>query len=269
MEAMIDRGKHDVLGVLVDAVDYDGAVSRIMSAAHAGTGFSVSALAVHGVVTASRDPELRSRVNRLDLVTPDGQPVRWALNRLHGTGLVDRVYGPDLTIRTLERCADEGLPVYFYGSTEQVLSSLTDNVVARFPALKVAGAEPSRFRHLAPAEVHETAERIRSSGARVCFVGLGCPRQELFAFALRDLVGMPLLAVGAAFDFHAGTLSQAPSWMQQRGLEWLYRLIREPRRLWRRYVFTNSYFCWGGASQLLGRRWPEPSGTGAWDRVPG
>jgi N-acetylglucosaminyldiphosphoundecaprenol N-acetyl-beta-D-mannosaminyltransferase len=269
METMIDRGKHSVIGVRVDAVDYEEAVSRVVAAAHAAKPCSVSAMAVHGVVTASLDPSLRARVNKLDLVTPDGQPVRWAMNSLHGTRLEDRVYGPELTLRIFDRCAIEGLPVFFYGSTDRVLAALVRNVAQRFPAVKVAGTEASKFRSLNPQEIRDTAERIRTSGAQVCFVGLGCPRQEVFVSVMSDLLDMPMLAVGAAFDFHAGTLAQAPAWMQRRGLEWLYRLLREPRRLWRRYIFTNSYFCWAWLGQRLGRTWTEPDADHCEHMVPG
>lgn len=256
---MIDRGKHDVLGVQVDAVDYEAAVDRIIAAAKEGRAYSVTALAVHGVVTASRDDDLRARVNGMHLVTPDGQPVRWALNRMHNARLDDRVYGPDLTLKVLADCARDALPVYFYGSTPEVLEALVAQVVSREPGLIVAGSEPSKFRAVDEHELTEIAGGISASGAKVCFVGLGCPRQEVFTAAIRQFLPMPALAVGAAFDFHADLLPQAPRWMQERGLEWLYRLKQEPRRLWRRYVFTNLYFLLGWARQTSGHRWP-PSG---------
>src|SRR5690606_24029416 len=187
-------------------------------AAHERRPLAVTALAVHGVMTGVLDPEHNARLNAFDLVTPDGQPVRWALNLLHGAGLRDRVYGPALTLKVLERCAADGLPVYLYGSTEATLGRLVPALEGMFPALKIAGAEASKFRPARPGEDAEIADRIRSSGARVVLVGLGCPRQEVFAYAMRPLLDMPLLAVGAAFDYHAGLLRKPPAWMQRAGL---------------------------------------------------
>jgi exopolysaccharide biosynthesis WecB/TagA/CpsF family protein len=236
---MIFQGKRNVLGVLVDVVDYEAATDQVISAAHERQPFTLTALAVHGVMTGVLDPPHNARLNSFDLVTPDGQPVRWALNLLHGVNLTSRVYGPTLTLRVLSRCADEGLPVYLYGSTEATLARLVPALERKFPALKFAGMEPSKFRAAEPGEEQEIADRVRSSGARVVLVGLGCPRQEVFAYAMRPLLDMPLLAVGAAFDYHAGLLHKPPPWMQQAGLEWLWRLGLEPRRLWRRYLVLN------------------------------
>jgi N-acetylglucosaminyldiphosphoundecaprenol N-acetyl-beta-D-mannosaminyltransferase len=236
---MINRGKRSVLGILVDVVDYEAATEQVVDAAHQRRSLALTALAVHGVMSGVLDPTLAARLNSFDLVTPDGQPVRWGLNLLHGTRLRDRVYGPTLTLRVLERCAAEGLPVYLYGSTETTLTRLVAGLETAFPALKIAGAEASKFRSSQPGEDYEIASRIRSSGARLALVGLGCPRQEVFAYAMRPLVDMPLLAVGAAFDYHAGVLRKPPAWIQRYGLEWLWRLSLEPRRLWRRYVLLN------------------------------
>jgi exopolysaccharide biosynthesis WecB/TagA/CpsF family protein len=141
--------------------------------------------------------------------------------------------------------------VLFYGSRPEVLAALVARLTARFPGLEVAGAMPSRFRRLSTEERAETVRAIRATGARIVFVGLGCPRQETFAYELRDELGVPLVAVRAAFDFHAGLLPQAPAWMQRRGLEWLFRLRQEPRRLWRRYPLLNPAYCARVAGQLL------------------
>ncbi|MCC5847509.1 MAG: WecB/TagA/CpsF family glycosyltransferase [Verrucomicrobia bacterium] len=239
---MIDQGRHSVLGVGIHAVDYEMAVHQILAAAENRVPFSVSALAVHGVMTGVRDPRHLYRLNRLDLVVPDGQPVRWALRWLHGIRLPDRVYGPTLTLKVCEAAATRGVSIYLYGSRREVLEKLSENLKSRFPGLLIAGMEPSKFRRLSPEEVLKTTERIQESGAGIVFVGLGCPRQEVWAFEFREKFNMPILAVGAAFDFHAGSLSQAPSWMQRAGLEWLYRLTREPKRLWRRYLVLNPWY---------------------------
>ena len=249
---MLNHGKRNILGILIDAVDYEGAVEAIILAAKEKREIAVSALAVHGLMTGVLDSEQKFRLNRFDLLVPDGQPVRWVLNWLHGMRLPDRVYGPNLTLKLCERAAAEGLPVFFYGSTDEILTALKQSLERRFPRLVVAGMEPSKFRRLLPAEKNELAERIRSSGARLAFVGLGCPRQEAFAYEFRESLAVPILAVGAAFPFLAGKIPQAPLWMQSNGLEWLFRLTKEPGRLWRRYLFLNPVYVLLVALQALG-----------------
>ena len=236
---MLNLGKRNILGVLIDAVDYEAAVGLILRAARERRPAAISALAVHGLMTGVMDREQRFRLNQFDLLVPDGQAVRWVLNGLYGTALPDRVYGPKLTLKVCQQAAEERLPVYFYGGTREILVALKSSLEAKFPGLIVAGIEPSKFRRLQSAEKEQLAERVRSSGAALMFVGLGCPRQEVFAYEFRELLGMPILAVGAAFPFLAGILPQAPAWMQNAGLEWFFRLLSEPRRLWRRYLFLN------------------------------
>lgn len=250
--------KRNVLGVLVDVTTYEQALDAVLAAARGRRPFAVTALAVHGVMTGALDRAHGARLNSYDLVTPDGQPVRWALNLLHGAGLTDRVCGPVLTQRVLRAAADEGLPVYLYGSTEDTLGRLVLNLQNALPALKIAGREASRFRTARPGEDAELAARITASGARIVLVGLGCPRQEVFVHAMRPLLPMPLLAVGAAFDFHAGMLRRPPVWMQKHGWEWLGRLVLEPRRLWRRYLFLNPYYLLLLAAQWLRLRPAAP-----------
>jgi N-acetylglucosaminyldiphosphoundecaprenol N-acetyl-beta-D-mannosaminyltransferase len=249
---MINFGKFPILGVNVHAVDYEHAVSAIVTAASEGRPCSVSALAVHGVMTGFLDPVHSRRLNGLDLVVPDGQPVRWALKWLHGKTLSDRVYGPNLTLFTAKAMAEKGLGIYLYGSTAAVLARFSEHLRRKFPGLIVSGSEPSKFRRLEAVERKAVVDRIRASGARAVFVGLGCPRQEVWAFEYREALGMPILAVGAAFDFHAGTLPQAPRFMQDRGLEWLFRLVQEPKRLWSRYVILNPLYLWNVLKQKLG-----------------
>jgi N-acetylglucosaminyldiphosphoundecaprenol N-acetyl-beta-D-mannosaminyltransferase len=254
----ISRGRHSVLGIFVDAVDYAEATGRVLAAASDRRPLAVTALAVHGVMTGVRDRSFGSRLGGFDLVLPDGQPVRWALNTLHRTALTDRVYGPRLTLDVLAAAAGAGLPVYLYGSTPGVLGRLSDALRQRFPALVIAGAEPSKFRPARSGEAAEIADRIRSSGARLVLVGLGCPRQEEFVFALRPHVDAPLLAVGAAFDYHAGLLRPPPPRWQRHGLEWLWRLGLEPRRLWRRYLLLNPAYLARLAAQKTGLSHPRP-----------
>jgi len=231
-----------VLGILVDAVDYEAATKRVVDAAGAGRRCTVTALAVHGLMTGVGDPELRYRLNRLDMVTPDGQPVRWAMNLLDRCDLTDRVYGPTLMLRVCEEAARNDLPVYLYGSRQAVLDPLSDRLRRRFPGLTVAGAEPSKFRTTTEIEKRELVDRIRASGARITFVGLGCPRQEVFTYEYGDALSMPVLAVGAAFDYHAGTLAHPPELLQRMGLQWAHRLAQDPKRLWRRYLVLNPLY---------------------------
>jgi len=261
---MIDKGKQNVLGILMNAVDYEAAVEFVIRAAKERRGAAISALAVHGLMTGVSDREQKYRLNHFDLLVPDGHPVRWALNLMYGTALPDRVYGPNLTLRVCERAAKQGLPVYFYGSTPEVLAGMKRFLLERFPALKIAGMEPSRFRRLNAAEKAELVERIQASGAAITFAGLGCPRQEVWAYEFRDALSMPILAVGAAFPFFAGEVPQAPRWMQDRGLEWLFRLGAEPKRLWRRYVMLNPAYL--TLLTLQAMRVTRPSTDGALPR---
>ena len=241
---MIDRGRHNLLGVQINAVDYESAVNQIIGTAQQQRPFGVSALAVHGVMTGVLDQHHRYRLNQLELVVPDGQPVRWGLNLLHQTRQRDRVYGPNLMLQICRAAADARLPIYLFGSTETILSDLNRRLCEQFPELQVAGCRASQFRQLTPAEKQEVIQEIRGSGAAITFVGLGCPRQEVWAYEFKDALQMPVVAVGAAFAFHAGQLAQAPEFMQKTGLEWLFRLTREPKRLWRRYCYLNPYYLW-------------------------
>ena len=236
--------RRSVLGVDICATDYAGACAAIRSAAIERRPFALSALAVHGVMTGVLDPVHRRRLNALDMVLPDGQPVRWGINALYGDGLPDRVCGPQLMLDVCAMAEREGLSVGFYGNKETVLAELQRRLRASYPGLRIAASLPSRFCRVGPVEQAELARTIAESGTDILFVGLGCPRQEVWAYEYRALLNMPILAVGAAFDFHAGTLAQAPKHMQDAGMEWFYRLTKEPQRLWKRYVLLNPLFLW-------------------------
>lgn len=242
---------HSILGVQVHPTNYARAVSDIVAAARARQSFAVSALAVHGVMTGALDPMHRTRLNQLDLVTPDGQPVRWALNWLYRCDLTDRVYGPFLTRDLCARAATEGLQVFFYGSDSDTLAALRAALLQKHPTLKIAGTRPSRFRRATEVEWMEDVAAIRATNPDLIFCGLGCPRQEIWVHEMRAFQAVPLIAVGAAFPFLAGRLAMAPAWMQRLGLEWLYRLAREPRRLFRRYAVYNPLFVAG----VFAQRW--------------
>jgi N-acetylglucosaminyldiphosphoundecaprenol N-acetyl-beta-D-mannosaminyltransferase len=254
--------KYDLFGVRVSAVTYDQACDAILSAARQREQAVVSAFAVHALIEAANERALAAKVNRFAIITPDGQPVRWALNWLHGVRLKQRVYGPHLMWRLCQRAAEEGVSIYLYGSMPETLAALEANLLKAFPALVIAGTESPPFRSLSPEEDAAMVDRVNASGAGLFFIGLGCPKQDYFAADHADRIQAVQLCVGAAFDFHAGTKATAPEWMQRRGLEWLFRLYHEPRRLWKRYLVTNSIYLRKLAAQFIRQRvlrWPSGS----------
>ncbi|MEM6550583.1 MAG: WecB/TagA/CpsF family glycosyltransferase [Planctomycetota bacterium] len=250
--AATERGScRRVLGVGVDALEPNGAFEQITAWASARVSARVAFMPVHSLVTAARERRFAEALSRFALVLADGQPVRWMLNLRHRSGLAERVYGPTMMWRLCGWAAEQGCPVYLYGGKQEVLHTLVARLEQAFAGLRVVGAESPPFRALSDEEVTAARERINASGARLVFVGLGCPKQELLADRLGDEVRAVQLCVGAAFDFHAGAVSMAPAWMQRRGLEWLYRLMREPRRLWKRYLVTNTLFLVMAAGEMV------------------
>lgn len=251
---MIDYGKRNLLGVHIDALDLEAALERIVFAAVQHQPYAVSALAVHGVVESHRDPHLRAALDDFEVVLPDGQPVRWALNTIYGLDLPDKVPGPTVTEALLDWSAEAGEAVFFYGSTPQTLERIETVVDQRWgPSLR-RFYEPSRFGRVDQCQARDIAESINRSGASVCFVGLGCPRQERFVATVAPWLRMPALAVGAAFDYLAGDIKRAPAWIQRAGLEWAFRVSQDPRRLIGRYVSTNSVFMAAVAEQVVRQR---------------
>jgi len=232
----------NLLGVQVSVTDYAEVTRAVLAAAHAGRPLAVSAAAVHAIALGHLDPDFGAALNQLDIVAPDGQPVRWGLALTRQAKLRDRVYGPVLMLRICEAAAAERLPIFLFGSTEVTLGKIVRALAARFPTLGVAGVQPSRFRDATPDEQRVDAATIEASGARIVFVGLGCPRQEWWMFHQRARLARPMLGVGAAFDLFAGTRPMAPAVLQTAGLEWAYRLVQEPRRLWRRYLTLNPLY---------------------------
>jgi N-acetylglucosaminyldiphosphoundecaprenol N-acetyl-beta-D-mannosaminyltransferase len=246
--------KVPLFGIGISVTDYAGACAAIMDAARAKRSYAVSALATHGLTEAARDAELGDLVNSIELVTPDGQPVRWAMNVLHGTSLSERVYGPDLVAAVCTAAAAERMSVYLFGSTTDTCRAVAEELPRRYPGLRIAGVQSDRFRESTAEEDAEDIQRIRASEADVVLVGRGCPRQERWVAMHRGLIPAPMLAVGAAFDYVAGNFPRPPGWMQRAGLEWLFRLSNEPRRLFRRYLVHNSLFCLMLAREVLQRR---------------
>jgi len=207
---------------------------------------------VHGIVTALKAPAFRTALNGADVVTPDGMPVVWAM-RSFGISTQERVYGPTLMLELCRQAAALGHRVFLYGARTETLESLSNRLCARFPGLCIAGTYSPPFRPLTPEEDASCIRMIQESGADLVFVGLSTPKQEAWMVSHRDsLPGTVLIGVGAAFDFHAGRVKQAPAWMQKRGLEWLFRLCMEPGRLWRRYLLETPVFLPLWALQRVG-----------------
>lgn len=245
-----------VLGTRIDAVSLEDCVEHMIGWARRGETRCVCACNVHTVVSARLDPGFASVIASADLCVPDGAPVAW---RLRGQGFPRqaRVSGPDVMRRCCERAAEAGLPVFLYGSSEATLARLAANLRRQFPALRIAGCLAPPFRALTAGEDALVTRAIAESGARVVFVALGCPRQEAWMLSHRHSIRAVMLGAGAAFDFLAGTKRRAPRWMQAAGLEWLHRLYCEPRRLWWRYLMTNSLFLAWSLGELLGARAPR------------
>lgn len=238
-----------VLGARIDALPWNTTLDRLLEWAKNRESRYVAICNAHVVVSATYDEDYGAIINGADMATPDGAPVAWMLRR---QGFTDqpRINGPDLMWALCERCALEGVPIYCYGTKPETLELLEQRLLAAFPALVVKVESPP-FRAMTPEEDEAAVQRINASGAGVVFVALGCPKQELWMAEHRGRVKGVMVGVGAAFAFHAGTVSRAPLWMQRNGLEWLHRLLCEPRRLWKRYLVTNTLFIVGAAWQLL------------------
>jgi N-acetylglucosaminyldiphosphoundecaprenol N-acetyl-beta-D-mannosaminyltransferase len=242
-----------VLGMRLDATSYGQAACQIVEWARGGMGRSVVCATVHMVMECFDRPEFQRQVNSADMVTSDGMPLVWAL-RLLGVGSAGRVYGPDLTNVLLEQAETSKLSVGFLGSTPETLRLLLAKVRARHPALSIGFSFAPPFQPLPGEEDHYLLEQIGASGVQILFVGLGCPKQEEWVIRHQPGLRCVAVAVGATFNFLAGTKPQAPRWMQSSGLEWVFRLGTEPRRLWRRYLVANPRFLWHFGAQLLDRR---------------
>jgi N-acetylglucosaminyldiphosphoundecaprenol N-acetyl-beta-D-mannosaminyltransferase len=244
-----------VLGIPLAVSGYEQVVDWMEEMVAAGARGYVTAAAVNLVMSAREDPEAMAAVLGATLAVPDGQPLVWALRALGHPGAT-RVYGPDLMLRFCARAASSGMPIYLYGGrTSEALELLEARLRARLPGLRIAGGFSPPFRPLTAEEEQRAIAEINSSGAAVVWVGTGQPKQEKWMRHMRPHLTAPLLVgVGAAFDFHAGLVPQAPAWMQRSGLEWVYRLAREPRRLWRRYARYNPRFIAGFLRQYLRER---------------
>jgi N-acetylglucosaminyldiphosphoundecaprenol N-acetyl-beta-D-mannosaminyltransferase len=243
----------NVLGVRVSAIDMEMAVRTIEDWVARREAHYVCVTGVHGVMESHRDKSLRDIHNAAGLVTPDGMPLVW-LSRLMGFRHVERVYGPDLMLAVCKRSATQGYRQFFYGGAPGVAEKLAARLQSRFPGLQMAGVYSPPFRPLSPEEDKAVVEHINAAKPDIFWVGMSTPKQERWMAEHVGRLSAPvLIGVGAAFDFHAGLKRQAPRWMQRSSLEWLFRLLTEPRRLWRRYLINNPWFIWLVLLQALGR----------------
>jgi N-acetylglucosaminyldiphosphoundecaprenol N-acetyl-beta-D-mannosaminyltransferase len=255
MQLNNERTITPILGVPIDAITWDDALCKLSTWAVNHESRYVCICNVHSVVTASQDKEFGSVVCEADLATPDGMPVAWMLRR-EGYKNQQRINGPDLMWKYCEisqKLEDGG--VFFYGSTEETLVMLKTKLLTTFPNLKIAGSISPAFRTLTIDEDMAIVDQINNSGAGIVWVSLGCPKQELWMAEHRGRINATMVGVGAAFDYHAGTIKRAPKWMQNSGLEWFYRLVSEPKRLWKRYLVTNTLFIMGAMRHGIKSFW--------------
>lgn len=250
-------GRYSVLGVGLCALSLEQATRLVVARARQRPAGYVCVTGVHGVIESRADPGLRRIHNEAFLVTPDGMPMVW-LGRLNGWSHVSRVYGPDLMLAVCDQGRAQGLRHFFYGGAAGVAADLRDSLVARFPGIQVSGTFTPPFRPLDEAESRSLRSQVAESQPDIIWVGLSTPSQERFmAGNAAHLATGLLVGVGAAFDFHSGRKRQAPRWLQRTGFEWLFRLVQEPRRLWRRYLVNNTVFAACIALQLTGiRKYP-------------
>lgn len=256
------RVRRDVVGSPIDVLTWRQALDSLAEWSSRKDSRVVCIVNAHSLALAREDAGYRQVIAESDMATPDGMPVVWMLRRL-GAREQARIDGPELMWRYCAESARRGESVFLYGSTEDTLDLLRDRLETAFPGIRIAGAHSPPFRPLTEEEDAAIVRRINASGAGLVFVGLGCPRQERWMHEHRGRVHAVMVGVGAAFDFHAGIVSRAPEWMRSLGLEWLFRLGQEPRRLWRRYLVYNTKFVAYAAAQLAGLWRSSPAGAPA------
>lgn len=242
----------NVIGVAINTISWQDALDLTLKWAKERVGRYICICNVHSVVTARQDQRFYNVLKEADLCTPDGAPVAWAIGQYSGNQQ-SRINGPDLFWSFCQRAAAEKVSIYLYGGREEVLHDLIRRIGIEFPGLIIAGYYSPPFRVLTDEEDLKLVERINGSGAGVVWVSLGCPKQEIWMAEHRSKIKALMIGVGAAFDYHSGHIKRAPLWMQTSGLEWFFRLCAEPRRLWRRYLITNSLYVWYLARQTFQR----------------
>lgn len=244
------RKSYNVLSSPIDSVTWKEAIGLIHHWSSSFESKYVCICNAHSVVTAKMDPEFAKVLNESDMSTPDGMPVAWMIRRL-GNKDQQRINGPDLMWKYLEFASDKQESIFLFGGQQSTLDILTSKIQTEFPNVKIAGAYSPPFRPLTDEEDRSIVDMINNSGAGTVWVSLGCPKQEKWMADHKGKINAVMIGVGAAFDYHAGTIKRAPLWMQNNGLEWFHRLYSEPRRLWKRYFVTNTLFIYFAAKQLL------------------
>ena len=233
-----------ILNVGISAIDMDDACVRIEEAILRKRKIYICVCPVSTIMACKRDENVLASVNSADLATPDGMAVVW-MGRLLGYKNIRRVYGPELMQHICDIAGKKGYRNYFYGSTQGVLNKLKENLLKKYPSLIISGMHSPPFRQLTRYEDDKIVEDINGSNSDIIWVGLGSPKQDIWMYEHRDKIDAAvMIGVGAAFDFLAGTKLQAPRWMRDNGFEWLFRLVTEPKRLWKRYLIGNSIFLW-------------------------
>ena len=247
------RRRVPVLKLRVDLTDYASTIERVIELAHSGRGGYISVANVHVAIEAQDDPAFSDLVNDADLVLPDGTPLVW-MQRWQGNEDAEQVRGPSLMPMLMKRAEGSGLKVGFFGGTEETLKRLVERGLREFPNLKVTYSYSPPFRELTIAENAKIADEINAAGVQILFVGLGCPKQERWMAANHERIDAVMLGVGAAFDLYAGNLREAPGLISKLGLEWVFRLVQEPRRLFSRYLMVNPRFVLLAGKQLLSNK---------------
>ena len=251
METQQKQDRVRVVSLEPNVVTHESAIGRVAELAAQGRGGYVCFSTVHMVMESHDHPEYGSKVNAADMIVPDGMPLVW-MQKLQGRRDAHRVRANDLMIMLCGYAEKHGLSVGFYGGKQEVIDAIKTRAAADFPNLKVAYAYSPPFRPLTDEEDAAIVAEINGSAPDILFMGLGCPKQENWMAAHKDRLKCVMLGVGASFDFYAGNVKESPDWMGRLGLEWLYRLTQEPRRLWRRYLILNPRFMWLAARQLAG-----------------
>ena len=247
----MDVKEVNILTVRISVISFEAAVTSVEELIASGETHYVCFCNVHTVMTGVDDPDFRRITNEASLALPDGMPLVWAA-RMFGHDQPGRVYGPDMMMALCRKGLYMGYSHFFYGGDTGVLGRLIENLRRLLPGLKVAGYYSPPFRPLTPEEDIQVVDIINNSGAHILWVGLGAPKQERWMAEHRNRINVPvMLGVGAAFDFHSGRIKQAPKWMQNIGLEWLFRLYSDPRRLWKRYLYNNPRFIYHVSKQIL------------------
>jgi len=245
-------GRFNAIGCNITASTMDATLRAVVDRAKKGVGGYICFTNVHAAVMANKSNELMSVVNNSFMSLPDGKPVYW-VGKAQGATELEQIPGPDFFSRLLSYPSDTPLRHYFFGGKPEVLSVLLDEVKRKYPLAEIVGAESPPFRVLTESEIQESLDRIRAAAPHFVWVGLGAPKQELWMSQHWESLRPPvLLGVGAAFDFHSNMVARAPRWVQKIGFEWLHRLLQEPGRLWKRYLYTNSLFFWYVLKQIFG-----------------